>query len=82
MPMFVLLFRTGVVEGLELIRWEDQQKIRKYVEGAQQAETNAVTRMECGVEVSQTSRATCRLCSQKILKGEVATYSSLTISIF
>ncbi|KAF3436180.1 hypothetical protein FNV43_RR23272 [Rhamnella rubrinervis] len=62
---------TGDVEGLELIRWEDQQKIRKYVEGAQQAETNAVSSMECGVEVSQTSRATCRLCSQKILKGEV-----------
>lgn len=82
MRMFVLLFRTGDVEGLELIRWEDQQKIRKYVEGPQQAEADAVTGMECGVEVSQTSRATCRLCSQKILKGEVATYAFPTISIF
>ncbi|XP_048337120.1 poly [ADP-ribose] polymerase 1 isoform X1 [Ziziphus jujuba] len=64
---------TGDVEGLELLRWEDQQKIRKYVEsGQQQAETtNTAIDMECGIEVSQTSRATCRRCSQKILKGEV-----------
>lgn len=78
MPCLCLfcISRTGDVEGLELLRWEDQLKIRKYVEGAQQAETSAVanTTMECGIEVSQTSRATCRLCTQKILKGEVCYY--------
>ncbi|PON62587.1 Poly [ADP-ribose] polymerase [Parasponia andersonii] len=64
---------TGDVEGLELLRWEDQQKIRKYVEGAasQPQKTDDVKNVECGIEVSQTSRATCRRCSQKILKGQV-----------
>ncbi|KAL6978642.1 Poly [ADP-ribose] polymerase 1 [Sarracenia purpurea var. burkii] len=58
------------VEGIELIRWEDQQKIRKYVEaGGPQNTPSAV--MECGIEVSQTSRATCRHCNKKITKGEV-----------
>ncbi|KAB1208820.1 Poly [ADP-ribose] polymerase 1 [Morella rubra] len=59
------------VEGIELLRWEDQQKIRKYVEGGVSSSTNAVTSMECGIEVSKTSRATCKHCSQKIMKGEV-----------
>ncbi|GLU07733.1 hypothetical protein SLE2022_246810 [Rubroshorea leprosula] len=46
------------VEGLELLRWEDQQKIRTYVESD-------------AIESSQTSGATCEHCSQKILKGKV-----------
>lgn len=61
------------VEGLELLRWEDQQKVRRYVEGqcnvASSVSPPAV--IEYGVEVSQTSRASCRHCSQKIMKGEV-----------
>lgn len=64
-------FRADDVEGLELLRWEDQQKIRKYVDGAGQSESSAPAVVECGIEVSQTSRATCRICNQKILKGEV-----------
>lgn len=72
-----MAFSTGDVEGLELLRWEDQQKIRKYVEdGQQQAETNTAVNTECGIEVSQTSRATCKRCSQKILKGEVCLLTS------
>uniref|UniRef100_A0A2P2KV05 Uncharacterized protein MANES_05G087700 n=1 Tax=Rhizophora mucronata TaxID=61149 RepID=A0A2P2KV05_RHIMU len=60
------------VEGLESLRWEDQQKIRSYVEGGGPApSTNVVVPMEYGIEVSQTSRAACRRCSQKIMKGEV-----------
>ncbi|XP_021898314.1 poly [ADP-ribose] polymerase 1 [Carica papaya] len=60
------------VEGLESLRWEDQQKIRKYVEGGGTTNNdNAVTKMEFSIEVSQTSRATCRRCNQKITKGEV-----------
>ncbi|XP_059433142.1 poly [ADP-ribose] polymerase 1 [Corylus avellana] len=59
------------VEGIELLRWEDQQKIRKYVEGSGPAATNTLTNTECGIEVSHTSRASCKCCNQKIMKGEV-----------
>ncbi|KAK9281371.1 hypothetical protein L1049_004271 [Liquidambar formosana] len=64
------------VEGIESLRWEDQQKIRKYIEGGGSSSstttaTATATVTECGVEVSQTSRATCKCCSQKIMKGEV-----------
>ncbi|XP_057509297.1 poly [ADP-ribose] polymerase 1 [Actinidia eriantha] len=59
------------VEGIELLRWEDQQKIRKYVEVGGPQYTPSASVMEYGIEVSQTSRATCRHCNQKIMKGEV-----------
>ncbi|CAN0886299.1 Poly [ADP-ribose] polymerase 1 [Linum grandiflorum] len=65
------------VEGLESLRWEDQQKIRKYVEGGGQSSQGSLEKeaapigMESGIEVSQTSRATCKICSEKIIKGEV-----------
>ncbi|GER29708.1 poly [ADP-ribose] polymerase [Striga asiatica] len=59
------------VEGLELLRWEDQQKIRKYVDDSAVSSTPIPTELECGVEISQTSRATCRICNQKIMKGEI-----------
>ncbi|GAB4830505.1 Poly [ADP-ribose] polymerase 1 [Ancistrocladus abbreviatus] len=62
------------LEGIESLRWEDQQKIRKYIDaGGTPGPVNktTTTAMEYGVEVSQTSRATCRHCSQKIVKGEV-----------
>ncbi|KAL3531248.1 hypothetical protein ACH5RR_010570 [Cinchona calisaya] len=63
------------VEGLELLRWEDQQRIRKYVEGGGPQKASAPAVMECGVEVSLTSRASCRRCSQKIMKGEVRIFT-------
>ncbi|EPS63698.1 hypothetical protein M569_11084 [Genlisea aurea] len=59
------------VEGLELLRWEDQQTIRKYVDGALQSVSASASEAECGIEVSKTSRATCRCCNQKIIKGEI-----------
>ncbi|XAR61125.1 NAD(+) ADP-ribosyltransferase [Bertholletia excelsa] len=61
------------VEGIELLRWEDQQKIRKYLEGGcpQSTPSAAAGVVEYGIEVSKTSRATCRGCDQKIMKGEV-----------
>ncbi|KAL2507804.1 Poly [ADP-ribose] polymerase 1 [Forsythia ovata] len=59
------------VEGLETLRWEDQQRIRKYVEGSAQLNSSSPAFTECGVEVSPTSRAACRSCSQKIMKGEI-----------
>ncbi|XP_022728046.1 poly [ADP-ribose] polymerase 1-like [Durio zibethinus] len=61
------------VEGIESLRWEDQQRIRNYVEAGGPSNTKAVspTAMESAIEVSKTSRATCKHCSQKIMKGEV-----------
>ncbi|XP_026400993.1 poly [ADP-ribose] polymerase 1-like isoform X2 [Papaver somniferum] len=60
------------VEGLDSLRWEDQQKIRKYVEGVgSSSSAPTATTSECGVEVSPSGRAACRHCSEKIPKGEV-----------
>nr|GMD41023.1 poly [ADP-ribose] polymerase 1 isoform X1 [Ipomoea batatas] len=66
-------FSADDVEGLESLRWEDQEKVRKYVEGGGCGSSNAPTpaAMEYGVETSQTSRATCKHCNEKIMKGEV-----------
>lgn len=63
--------RVDDVEGLDSLRWEDQQKIRKYVEDSAAAAAVADTPVECGIEVAQASRAACKLCKQKIMKGEV-----------
>ncbi|KAF7818406.1 Poly [ADP-ribose] polymerase 1 [Senna tora] len=53
---------TDDVEGLESLRWEDQQKVRKYVESAEQIKSNSTKDIEYGIEVSQTARATfCKL---------------------
>ncbi|KAI4349414.1 hypothetical protein L6164_010006 [Bauhinia variegata] len=59
------------VEGIESLRWEDQQKIREYIESGGPTKSNATKNTEYGIEVAQTSRATCRHCGQKIVKGEV-----------
>lgn len=76
----VLLFSCRVedVENLESLRWEDQQKIRKYIESAgggggsaAKSDSKTVKDTKCGIEVSQNSRATCKDCGQKIIKGEV-----------
>ncbi|KAK8955974.1 Poly [ADP-ribose] polymerase 1 [Platanthera guangdongensis] len=58
------------VEGLDLLRWQDQQEIRKYVEGGATS-TPTSSDADSSIEVSQTSRATCKHCSEKILKGMV-----------
>lgn len=62
------------VEGIDLLRWEDQEKIQKYVDGGSVNTTAAASvtgDKDCVVEVSQTSRATCKRCSEKIMKGMV-----------
>lgn len=71
-------YRIDDVEGIELLRWEDQQNLRKYVDsggggddGGLSSNKATCAPSECAIEVSQTSRATCRNCSQKIMKGEV-----------
>ncbi|KAL5981388.1 Poly [ADP-ribose] polymerase 1 [Asimina triloba] len=58
------------VEGLDLLRWEDQQKIRKYVEGGSISST-PIAASECAIEVSQNARAGCKRCNEKIAKGNV-----------
>ncbi|XP_072988764.1 poly [ADP-ribose] polymerase 1 isoform X1 [Typha latifolia] len=58
------------VEGIDLLRWDDQQKIRKYIDDGSSTKA-VVSNDECAIEVSQTSRATCRRCNQKIMKGTI-----------
>lgn len=64
------------VEGIESLRWEDQQRIRNYVEAGGPSNTKAVSpkAMKYAIEVSRTSRATCKQCSQKIMEEEVDFY--------
>ena len=73
---YFLLCSIDDVEGIESLRWEDQQRIRSYVEAGRPSNTKAATptAMESAIEVSKTSRATCKHCSQKIMKGEVDFY--------
>ncbi|GLT33348.1 hypothetical protein SLA2020_079460 [Shorea laevis] len=69
------------IEGLESLRWEDQQNIRTYVEsggpggggpdGGGPTNRKAATTLQYAIESSQASRATCKHCSKKIMKGEV-----------
>lgn len=77
--VYLLAISITDVEGIESLRWEDQQRIRKYVEeGGGNDDSSgppgveAAKDMEYGVELSQTSRAHCKGCSEKIMKGEVA----------
>jgi len=81
------LYRVDDVDNLESLRWEDQQKIRKYIESGggssgtpksnAGSKSNAASKSSAGknveysIEVSQTSRAACKHCGQKIIKGEV-----------
>ncbi|OVA02446.1 BRCT domain [Macleaya cordata] len=59
------------VEGVDFLRWDDQQKMRRYIESGVFFNTTTVGVNECGIEVSQTSRAICKLCNKKIIEGEV-----------
>ncbi|KAJ7561684.1 hypothetical protein O6H91_03G037600 [Diphasiastrum complanatum] len=71
------------VEGVDNLRWEDQQKLRKYVEGQFQTipevkiahgaavATGAVGVGDCAIENAKSSRATCKGCNEKIEKGTV-----------
>ena len=68
------------VEGVDLLRWEDQEKIRKYLEGGSVNASSAVD-SDCAIEVSQTSRATCRRCNEKIMKGTVSILSKSSVKI-
>lgn len=69
------------MEGIETLRWEDQQKIRQYVEGGgigsqSQSQSSSAPSpppdvTKCTIEASKTARATCKICNEKIMTGEV-----------
>jgi hypothetical protein len=81
--MFVI--RLDDVEGVDDLRWEDSQKLKKYVEGgggktgkkdsddadAEEPKT-AKGGGDYAVENAKSSRATCKSCNEKIMKGEVS----------
>jgi poly [ADP-ribose] polymerase len=80
--MNILFNRVDDVENIESLRWDDQQKIRKYIESGgggaagtpksnAASKSNASKNIEYGIEGSQTSRATCKHCGKKMFKGEV-----------
>ncbi|OMP09322.1 Zinc finger, PARP-type [Corchorus olitorius] len=74
MPQAKQINSVDDVEGKSL-RWEDQQRIRNYVNNAEPETANTaidtLPAMGYAIEVSQTSCATCKHCSQNIMKGEV-----------
>ena len=82
-PFFFVPNSIGDIEGLDSLRWEDQQKIRKYVQGeAQTFEDDGggggggggAEDEEGGefvVEYAKSNRSTCRGCETKINKDEV-----------
>uniref|UniRef100_A0ACD5TFQ5 Uncharacterized protein n=1 Tax=Avena sativa TaxID=4498 RepID=A0ACD5TFQ5_AVESA len=66
------------VEGIDVLRWDDQEKIRNYVESSSStAISTAASSDKCSIEVAQSARASCRRCSEKITKGTVRVSSKL-----
>ncbi|KQK20109.1 poly [ADP-ribose] polymerase 1 [Brachypodium distachyon] len=60
------------VEGIDALRWDDQEKIRNYVgNSSATASSKAAISDKCTIEVAQSARASCRHCSEKIAKGNV-----------
>lgn len=62
------------VEGVESLRWEDQQKVRTYVESGGpvgSSSTKAVAALQYAIESSPNARSKCKDCGQNIKKGEV-----------
>lgn len=91
MTLFVFIFlhcSVDDVDGIDMLRWEDQQRIRKYVEdggsshGGDGSSTAAkAVATEFSVEVSQNARASCKKCGEKITKGEVSLLYLLVCSV-
>lgn len=63
------------IEGLDNLRWEDQKKLRAYVDGAALGAvaepTNDGVDGEYAIEIAKSSRAACKSCNEKIEKGQV-----------
>ncbi|KAF9625728.1 hypothetical protein IFM89_026656 [Coptis chinensis] len=72
MGTLLMLGRLDDVEGIYSLRWEDQEMIRKYIEGGVSSSNITIVAANVGgIEVSHAPGATCRRCNQKIMKGEV-----------
>ena len=79
------------MEGIDLLRWDDQEKIRKYIDdgssGASSvpagasSSSSSVSNDDCAIDVSPSSRASCKKCNEKIQKGTVC-YLLQTIGRF
>ncbi|KAL6871445.1 hypothetical protein ACP4OV_014274 [Aristida adscensionis] len=72
------------VQGIDALRWDDQERIRKYVGSASAATSSATAASsttaipeKCSIEVAQSARASCRRCSEKITKGMVRVSAKL-----
>ncbi|KAL4191408.1 hypothetical protein AMTRI_Chr07g80390 [Amborella trichopoda] len=59
------------VEGFDLIRWDDQKNIHNYVENATSSAAAGDASTDYAIEASKSSRAGCKHCNEKIMKGEV-----------
>ncbi|XP_048549512.1 poly [ADP-ribose] polymerase 1 [Triticum urartu] len=72
------------VEGIDALRWDDQEKIRNYAANSSTTSTATATASstaaipdKCAIEVAQSARSSCRRCSVKIAKGTVRVSSKL-----
>nr|CAB3452679.1 unnamed protein product [Digitaria exilis] len=60
------------VEGIDALRWDDQEKIRNYVGSASAtASSTAAVPDKCTIDVAPSARTSCRRCTEKITKGTV-----------
>lgn len=58
------------VEGIDTLRWDDQEKIRNYVGSAPATASSAAAISDkCTIEVAKSARTSCRRCGEKIKKG-------------
>lgn len=70
------------VEGVDQLRWKDQERILKYIGGRGQGTSGSTTdhsSNEFSIENCKSSHATCKSCNEKIVKGKVR-ISSMPIS--
>lgn len=67
------------VEGIDTLRWDDQEKIRNYVGASASASASSTAAIsdKCTIEVAKSARVSCRRCSEKITKGTVRVSSKL-----
>eukprot|EP00731_Ephydatia_muelleri_P028216 Em0019g1089a len=62
------------IEGFEALRWDDQQKIKKWLqssEGIDDVKKSAPIRHNFEVEHAKSGRSTCRACLSQIDKGSI-----------
>uniref|UniRef100_A0A0D9WXY3 Poly [ADP-ribose] polymerase n=1 Tax=Leersia perrieri TaxID=77586 RepID=A0A0D9WXY3_9ORYZ len=66
------------VEGIDALRWADQEKIRNYVGSVSATASSAAAISDkCTIEVAKSARTSCRRCGEKITKGTVRVSSKL-----